>query len=373
LFLSDRSLFLGWLPPAAVEEYPGLQEWFQVETEKCVAMIKHRHNAEVEAFTEQLRLKDEKLEAFRWRAVTMDVEAARLPCRIQDTEARLAQQEQHSAGLEAMLLDREKENRALKEQLEELKAQKSGVAVCAGEDEDKYADDDRSIPCSSVKMEATDIIEAERLLLSGARHQDGTEVTNSHHAVTTAEKPISPHSIDKALIAAACGVPVPDHGHVDAATSTEPEPYGVPARHSFRCEIEGEKAVYPNLSNAHSQEAVATNLALAVVAPPQQKPAASACKTDIHALAVSYKIKRLKQQLAVLEKLAASEDKEDAATAAKPSDSEASSSSSSGRQPRSRFHTMMSFLSKHVERYQSLDDKIDDLGARMVSKAPMRI
>jgi hypothetical protein len=119
---------------------------------------------------------------------------------------------------------------------------------------------------------------------------------------------------------------------------------------------------------------VASSLALVVVAPPQQKAAASACKTDIHALAVSYKINRLKQQLAVLEKLAAAGDKEDAAAAAaKPSDTEASSSSSSGRQPRSRFHTMMSFLNKHVKRYQSLDDKIDDLCLRMVRKAPMQI
>jgi hypothetical protein len=58
-----------------------------METEKCAAMIKHRHSAEVEAFTEQLRL-----EAFRWRA--MNVEATRVRCRIQ-------QQEQHSAVLEA--------------------------------------------------------------------------------------------------------------------------------------------------------------------------------------------------------------------------------------------------------------------------------
>jgi predicted Rossmann fold nucleotide-binding protein DprA/Smf involved in DNA uptake len=65
-----------------------------METEKCAAMIKRRHSAEVEAFTEQLRL-----EAFRWRA--MNVEATRVRCRIQQMEARLAQQEQHSAVLEA--------------------------------------------------------------------------------------------------------------------------------------------------------------------------------------------------------------------------------------------------------------------------------
>ncbi|CAN6319060.1 unnamed protein product [Urochloa humidicola] len=93
----------------AVEEYQGLQEWFQMETEKYTAMIKHRHAAEVEAFTEQLRLKGEKLEAFRWCAVTTDVEAARLRSRIQELEARLAQHEDHAAALEALLADRESE------------------------------------------------------------------------------------------------------------------------------------------------------------------------------------------------------------------------------------------------------------------------
>ncbi|KAK3161013.1 hypothetical protein QOZ80_1BG0070510 [Eleusine coracana subsp. coracana] len=350
----------------AVEEYQGLQEWFQMETEKYAAMIKHRHSAEIEAFTEQLRLKDEKLEAFRWRAVTMDVEATRLRCRIQDLEARLAQHEQHTAGLEALLMDRENENRALREQLEEIQPRRVlGTAmICAADDQD----DDRCLPCSPVKTQGTEIIQAERLSPC-SRDQDGTEELLSREH----------RSVDKAFHAdGAAGrgvlVSVPGHAHADAATSMEePEPYDVPvpARHSFRCEIEEEKEVYPDPGHARSQsqtrtsssQEAASNLAqLGVVAPTEHK--ASACKTDIHALAVSYKIKRLKQQLSMLEKLAAAECKEDAA-AAKLSDSEASSSSSGRQQPRSRYQTMMSFLNKHVKRYQSLDDKIDDLCARM--------
>ncbi|GJM94177.1 hypothetical protein PR202_ga10798 [Eleusine coracana subsp. coracana] len=328
----------------AVEEYQGLQEWFQMETEKYAAMIKHRHSAEIEAFTEQLRLKDEKLEAFRWRAVTMDVEATRLRCRIQD--------------LEALLMDREKENRALREQLQPR-------AICAAGDQD----DDRCLPCSPVKTQGTEIKQAERLS-SCSRDEDGTEFAGSHAAEIKIDEQ-EDQNFDNAFHAdgaAGRGVllSVPCHAHADAATSIEPEPYDVPARHSFRCEIEEEKEVYPDPVHARSQsqsrtsssQEATSNLALVVVASPEQK--ASACKTDIHALAVSYKIKRLKQQLAVLEKLAAAEGKVDA----KPSDSKASSSSS-GSKPRSRYQTMMSFLSKHVKRYQSLDDKIDDLCARM--------
>jgi hypothetical protein len=315
-------------PAAAVEEYQqGLQEWFQIETEKYAAMIKHRHGAEIEAFTEQLRLKDEKLEAFPWRAVSTDIEATRLRCRIQDLEARLAQ---HNAGLEAQLLDyRLNGNGALKED-----------------------EDDRvGIPCSPATIEATETIEAERLLSSSARRQeDRTVVSSSRAAETKVKEPVLPDdfNVDRAF-----GVPVavPDHEPVDVATSTEPEPYDVPARHSFRCEMEEEKEVYPDPGNAHSHSSQEASSSNSNLAPPPQKAAATACKTDIHALAVSYKIKRLEQQLAVLEKLAAEGKNEDDAAAAT-----------------SRYHTMISVLSKHVKRYQSLD-KIDGLCARMVSNA----
>lgn len=89
-----------------------------------------------------------------------------------------------------------------------------------------------------------------------------------------------------------------------------------------------------------------------------QKP--SAWRVDIHALAVSYKIKRLKQQQIVLEKLAAAAEGGKEATM-----SNEASGSSSRQQPRS-YQLMISFVSKHVKRYQSLEDKIDDLCKRMV-------
>ncbi|PUZ56261.1 hypothetical protein GQ55_5G281600 [Panicum hallii var. hallii] len=340
----------------AVEEYQGLQEWFQMETEKYTAMIKHRHATEIEAFTEQLRLKDEKLEAFRWRAVSMDVEATRLRSRIQELEARLAQHEKHSAGVEVLLLDRENENRALKEQLETLQAQALGVEICTAADDQDDADD-RCIPCSPVKIHRTLWAEADRLSSGSWRHQE-----------TKLDGPASPDDHkEKAFdveAAEALVVPVRDLACAAAATSTE---HDAPARQSFRSEIEEEKEVYTDPGNAQTQastsssQEVTSKLALVAV-PPDQKTN-SAWKTDIHALAVSYKIKRLKQQLLVLEKLAA-ESREEAA-AAKPSGSEASCSSNSRQHPRTRYQTMMSFLSKHVKRYQSLDDKIDDLCARM--------
>lgn len=348
----------------AVEEYQGLQEWFQMETEKYTALIQHRHTAEIEAFTEQLRLKDEKLEAFRWRAVSMDVEAARLRSRIHELEGRLARHEKHSAALEALLQDRESENRALEEQLETLQAQALGVEICtpargSGQDDGL---DDQCIACSPVDA-------VQRTMSSGSsRHQEGAEVskyeTKLDELVTLSPKDHKEDATEALVVSVgdlACAAAA-------AATSVEHERrHDAPAsRQSFRSEIEEEEEVCAEPGNAHttgsSQEAT-SELALVVV-PPGHK--SSAWKTDIHALAVSYKIKRLKQQLLVLEKLA-NECKEEEAAATKPSGSEASCSGGGGsrQQPRSRYHTMMSFLSKHVRRYQSLDDKIDDLCARM--------
>ncbi|KAJ1283900.1 hypothetical protein BS78_03G162700 [Paspalum vaginatum] len=347
----------------AVEEYQGLQEWFQMKTEKYTAMIKHRHAAEIEAFTEQLRLKDEKLEAFRWRAVSMDVEATRLRCRIQELEGRLAQHDKHGAELEALLLDSESANRALKQQLEtRLQAPAPGVeSICTPDgDQDDGPGGDHCLPCSPLKIQRT--------------------VSGDRRAGTEQDEPVSPkdHREEEFDVHAteALVVPVRLLACAAAVTSMDHELQDAPARQPFRCEIEEEeeKEVYTDPGNAQTQtsrssssqsQEVTSELALVVVppTPAAEQKSSSSWKTDIHALAVSYKIKRLKQQLLVLQKLAAG-GTDDAAATTKPSGSEASCSSSR-QQPRTRYHTMISFLSKHVKRYQSLDDKIDDLRSRM--------
>jgi hypothetical protein len=92
-----------------------LQEWLQMGTEKCAAIDQVPAQCGDRGVHGAAPAKDEKLEAFQWRAMTMDVEATWVRCRIQQMEARLAQQEQHNASLESILLDRERENKALKE------------------------------------------------------------------------------------------------------------------------------------------------------------------------------------------------------------------------------------------------------------------
>ncbi|CAK9146549.1 unnamed protein product [Ilex paraguariensis] len=75
---------------------------------------------------------------------------------------------------------------------------------------------------------------------------------------------------------------------------------------------------------------------------------------DLHALGVSYKIKRLKQQLLMLERLTG-----------KQESYEDSESNDYGHIGMRGFYTLMSLLNKQVSRYQSLQGKTDELCKRM--------
>lgn len=77
---------------------------------------------------------------------------------------------------------------------------------------------------------------------------------------------------------------------------------------------------------------------------------------DLQALGVSYKIKRLKQQLLMLERLMG-----------KQESSENVKSKDDGRNGIKGFLSLVSLLTKQVGQYQSLQEKADDLCKRMVS------
>ncbi|XP_051204765.1 uncharacterized protein [Lolium perenne] len=321
-----------------VEEYKDLQEWFHMETGKYTSMIRQRHSAELEAFTEQMRLKDEKLEAFRWRAVSMDAEAARLRCRIQELEVRLSQNEQHGAGMEALLLDRENENTSLKEELVAFRSEALDSSEPFSPTVADYEEGSRnsSEHCSPVKIQQlTDSREA--------NHVEGNEIIEPNESSVLINDTYA------------------------AARRSIDEGRRVPTDQSCRSEIEEEKEACTDAGKKRarpsSSSAASASSDEARSEAPEHK--ASACRVDIHALAVSYKIKRLKQQQLVLEKLAA-----DAAAAAAEGGKEGATTSSEangsgGRQDPRSYQLMISFVSKHVKRYQSLEDKIEGICSRM--------
>ena len=77
---------------------------------------------------------------------------------------------------------------------------------------------------------------------------------------------------------------------------------------------------------------------------------------DLHALGVFYKIKRLKQKLLVIERLSG-----------KQESGEDGKTEGHGQFGEEGFPALMSLLNRHLSRYQSLQERTDDICKRMVS------
>lgn len=67
-----------------------LQEWIESETEKCTVVLEQRHCKEINAFAEQMRLKDEKIESFRLKLRRSDFEHKCLQTRIYNLEETIS-------------------------------------------------------------------------------------------------------------------------------------------------------------------------------------------------------------------------------------------------------------------------------------------
>lgn len=93
-----------------------LEGWVRSEAEKYTSVVEQRHNMEVDAFVDQMRAKDEKLEAYRWKLMSMELESKRLQSHIEELSHDISQARQENMKLEALLSNREEELNSLKEQ-----------------------------------------------------------------------------------------------------------------------------------------------------------------------------------------------------------------------------------------------------------------
>ncbi|PSS32325.1 Leucine-rich repeat-containing protein [Actinidia chinensis var. chinensis] len=105
-----------------------LEGWVRSEAEKYNALVEQRHHLEINAFADQLRLKDEKLEAFQWRFLSMELESKRLQSHVEGLNHDLSQLRQENMRLGAVVLDREAEMNSLKQQLEPPIRQKTDLS-----------------------------------------------------------------------------------------------------------------------------------------------------------------------------------------------------------------------------------------------------
>lgn len=301
-----------------------LEGWVRSEAERYATVLEQRHHLEIEAFSEQLRLKDEKLEAFRWRLLSMELELKRLHSHSEGLNKDLSQMRHNNMKMEALLLKREEELNSFKEQYESqlryLNCQRNNLNSSP---HDSAAAHDSIWPQVKIaKRQPGEEEQETRTIFIEMSQEEGTGREEEIPSLNKSEEDVLVQSPDKEF---------DEHKEVSHQGATE-------KRNASPVEIDDvEKLASP------SQQ-------------PLNKINSSPWRMDLHALGVSYKIKRLKQQLLMLERLTGKQ--ESGKDLDRNDDGEIGIKS---------FLLLMSLLNKQVGRYQSLQGKVDDLCKRMVS------
>ncbi|CAN4085704.1 unnamed protein product [Withania somnifera] len=321
--VSDRFLTEDAEEEILTDDVEHLEKWVRSEAEKYSVAAEQRHHLELDAFAEQLRLKDERLEAFRWRLLSMELESKRLQSHIEVLDHDLAQLRQDNMKLDALLLNREVELQSLKQQLAECfhlpHSQKSNSNVCP-KDQDKSNHSVRS----NVTLIKTKLGEEEK---ETKNHPEETSqrVKNGRKAETRTNN-------QKKDIILTLQPPIKEIGEGKEGASHPT---------TSRAELfSTEDAQNAETSNSECDSEI--------------KKKKSLWKMDLHALGVSYKVKRLNQQFVMLERLTGKQEL-----------SGNSENNDDRRTGSSAFHALISLLNKQVARYESLQGKIDDLCKRM--------
>ncbi|GAB4826200.1 hypothetical protein Ancab_009065 [Ancistrocladus abbreviatus] len=298
-----------------------LEGWVHSEAGKYQSAIEQRHQLELGAFTEQMRQKDDKLQAYRWRSLSAELESKRLHSQIEGLNQDISQLRHDNIKLEALLLEREEELKSLKVQIAlHLNAMNSQKAKLHSSRHELPLRDD--IVWSKVRIikrkPAEKELEAKKKLVE-LSHVEENEQGGENESV----------SKNTALM-------------VQSSTEDSEEVKEVALE------------LHPICEGTTSPEEV--EILRKDSAPDQclDKKDTSLWRMDLHALGVSCKIKRLKQQLLMLERLMAKQE----------------NGESRGSDDRQQIEIkgllpLLSLLNKQVSRYQSLQEKTDDLCKRM--------
>ncbi|XP_022737408.1 myosin heavy chain, muscle-like [Durio zibethinus] len=296
-----------------------LEGWVRAEAEKYTTVIEKRHHLELDAFAEQMRLKDEKLEAFRWRLLSMELESKRLQSHVEGLNQDVAQLRQENMKLEALLLEREEELDSLKEQftskLKPLSCQKTNLLNLSLHDPALTHDAIWS-KVKIINKKSTEKEQETKITLldkSQERHAEKEEVTPSHESRNIRLRVQSPEKEYEEERES------PDPGSIQKETNGSAVVDSV------------DKSLLPGQSSSKTKN--------------------TPWRMDLQALGVSYKIKRLKQQLLMLERLTGKQESGE--------DMEGGDNGMKG------LLLLLSLLNKQVSRYQSLQGKTDDLCKRM--------
>ncbi|XP_068329462.1 COP1-interactive protein 1 [Pyrus communis] len=279
-----------------------LEGWVRSEAERYAALIEQRHHLEMDAFVEQLRLKDEKLETYRWRLMSMELESKRLESHVEGLNKDISHLRHDNMKLEALLLEREDELTSLKEQ---------------------FASQSRFLNCQTNNL---------NIISMKVKTEDPKRKTSSVE-------------------------PCEEEGGKKEEETPSSTQFNAAAVKSPDKEFEGEKDTsHEGTSQAGSASPVEVDGAEKLASPRQVSSTnTSPWRMDLQALGVSYKIKRLKQQLIMLERFSGKQEAGESHT----------ESNDDGQSGIKGFLMLMLLLNKQVGRYQSLQGKVDDLCQRM--------
>ncbi|XP_037496659.1 interaptin isoform X2 [Jatropha curcas] len=285
-----------------------LEGWVRWEAEKYATSIEKRHHLEIDAFVEQLRLKDEKLEASRWRMLSMEIESKRLQSHVEGLNRDMSQLRRDNMKLEALLLERQEELNALKEQFAvQVKHQ-----ICQKKDLDLSAPDADNL--KAVKREPAEMNrETKENLIAMPQEKDADK-----------EEPACDNQSKNTIFIVQSPEKEFEEEKDKSASPLEVDPI--------------EKSPSP------SQPLIKANN--------------TPLRMDIQALGVSYKIKRLKQQILMLERLTGKQESEE-----QTENNDAAQNEIKG------FQLLTFLLNKQISRYQSLQGKTDELCKRMLELA----
>ncbi|CAL9079597.1 unnamed protein product, partial [Musa textilis] len=339
------------------DEFQQLQDWVRTGTEKYAAILEQRHHAEMEAFTEQMRQADEKLEALQRQMLSKELETKMLQSRIEGVDENLSHLREENIRLEAKLLDKEKEAKLLKEQLSFLlqQYQKSNLHCSpspeAGQQKIKERKSrEKEKESKAHKSDAKTPEENSLMQLESSKDSGINTTTNStgSPSQTSHVQEHGRHCTNKLSAEQPERVkenPLQDPNDIKEVKDVGVDPGDANEANSFQ----GDAAISDKLSSTK---------------PPIAKEESS-WKTDIHALGVSYNIRRLKQQLLVLEKLAGLLASKQLTAMDAPRVGSDDRKIDESKQKMKGFSRMKSLLNKQVKRYQSLEEKTDDLCRRM--------
>ncbi|KAK7282556.1 hypothetical protein RIF29_11445 [Crotalaria pallida] len=296
-----------------------LEDWMRAEAERYATLIEQRHHLELEAFVDQMRLKDEKLEAFRWQLLRTELETKQLQSHVEGLVKDVTQLRHEKMKLEALLLEREDEVTSLKEQ---------------------FTTQMRPLSCfrnhSNLPPQSSELVQDPVWAkVKVVKRKPGEKEQQMMETVIEEDcaKEVQPLAHDESNNA----------NLVVQSPENDIEEEKVVSRENSSMQIQS-----PNQAEVDAAEKTASS------SQSSNNTKKSTWKMDLHALGVSYKIKRLKQQLVLVERLTGRQANDEHA--------EIGDDSKDGIKA---YLFLTTLLNKQVGRYRSLQEKTDDLCRRM--------